>query len=331
MTTLHSLPPRPPKLHTSNVLSSDLEDYEFIDFFAKGGVAEIYRARNLHTGEIVVVKRIQPQLSSNIDAVESFVREGQLALLFDHKNLIHGLGFGEHNGLDFMILEYVDGQTLRKILQRAQEKNFKIPLSFALFLVDEILDGLHFAHELKNSVGESMGLVHRDLTPHNIFVRYDGHIRVGDFGAALSSAEEPIPSEIVGSPGYMSPEQATRKNMDRRSDLFAVGCILFEMLVGAPVFDTKGRTDEQILWMHQRGVPKGFADAITPELRSIIEKACHTDVNQRYVTAAQMQEDVKRVAPPADPNLTLGIATLLRGLFRQEFVATRLPGSPVEF
>jgi len=293
--------------------------YLLIDRFAVGGVAELYRARHPSTGEVVVVKRLRPDLPFDPEVSGGFLREIQLALLSEHKNLIRGQSSGTHHGLDYVVLEFVAGQDMERFFRKARERQVDVPLSVSLFIVREILDGLAFAHALTDHAGTPMGLVHRDLNPRNVLLGYDGAVKVGDFGAAIATAQEPVPDEVVGSPGYLSPEQAKREPLDARSDLFAVGCMLFEVVTGLRAFDLDKKKDAVVLRMHQRGELAQIPNHIDERLRFIIEIACAVDPDERYPNAAAMRDAVDGVLR----GLALGdvgprLAATMRAVFASE-------------
>ena len=218
-----------------------LGPYELIDRFAVGGVAEIYRAKDMRSGEIVIIKRMRPDRPFEPELHAGFLREMQVALQASHKNLIKGYELSTHAGVDYGVIEYIDGQDLESLLERARRQKIQVPYGFATFFVSEILDGLDFAHKLKDTRGELLGLVHRDLAPKNIFVGYDGAIRVADFGLSLASLQEIGDDVVVGTPGYLSPEQAKGEQLDARSDIFSVGCMLYECVVGQRRMDNLGQ------------------------------------------------------------------------------------------
>ncbi len=308
-----------------------LGPYELIDRFAVGGVAEIYRAKDTRNGEIVVIKRMRPDRPFEPELHAGFLREMQVALQAKHKNLIRGYELGTHSGVDYGVMEYVDGQDMESVLERARRQKIQIPYGFATFIVGEILDGLEFAHKIKDPRGELLGLVHRDLAPKNIFVRYDGAIRVGDFGLSLASRQE-IAEDVVGTPGYLSPEQAKGEQLDARSDIFAVGCILYELVVGQRAFDVAGKRDSEMLRMHGQGKHRPLTREVPEKLGLIIETALSRDREDRFQNAFEMRRALKQTEhPPDDAHTPLGIATLVRRLFDAEFKRTRLPGNPLPF
>lgn len=299
-------------------------NYELVDRFAVGGVAEIFRARDVRTGGLVVIKRMRPDADFDPDLTAGFLREIQLALLSTHDNLVRGLERGSAGGLDYVVLEYVDGVDLARVVARAKERRAAIPLEAAAWIVCSALDGLHFAHELVDERGRRMGLVHRDVAPKNLFVRYDGRVCVGDFGASIAAALEPAPTEIVGTPGYLSPEQAALAPLDRRSDVFAIGCVLHELVGGQPAFDVDGKKDAAILKAHQKGAlrPLPKSASVPDGVRLVVETATAVAPAGRYATAAAMRDALAR-AVDLRPSAQASVAALVRGLFSDEYARTR--------
>ena len=310
---------------------SRLGPYELIDRFAVGGVAEIYRAKDTRTGEIVVIKRMRSDRPVDPEMHAGFLREMQVALKAKHKNLIRGYELSSHASVEYGVMEYVDGQDLESILQRARQQKIQVPYGFGTFIVSEILDGMDFAQGITDSRGEILGLVHRDLAPKNIFVRYDGQVRVGDFGLSLAARQE-MAEEVVGTPGYLSPEQARGEQMDARSDLFAIGCLLYELVVGQRAFDVAGKSDADMLKMHSLARHRPLTRELPECLAMVLETALAVSRDDRYPNAFEMRKALRRTEFPPDDGLApLGIATLVRRLFDEEFKATRLPGNPLPF
>lgn len=309
---------------------SRIGNYQLIDHFATGGVAEIYRARDTRTGLVVIIKKLRADTAFDRDEYAGFLQELQLAMRCTHKNLIQGYEKGTTDGIEYGVFEYVDGQDLHAIIHRARKNRVTIPVSFATFIVGEILDGLEFAWKIKDERGRQLGLVHRDLAPKNVFVRYDGQVRIGDFGSSVMSLIEQ-PDTVLGTPGFMSPEQASLERVDQRSDLFAVGCILYELVVGRAAFDLAGKKDPAILKMHQKAQRRPIPPTIPEDLAMVLEIATAASPDDRYQSAHEMLRGLKQTDSPPDRQATLGIATLMRGLFAPEFKATRMPGNPLPF
>ncbi|MEW5851162.1 MAG: serine/threonine-protein kinase [Myxococcota bacterium] len=306
--------------------------YEVVDRYAVGGVAEIYRCRDVRSGDVVALKRMKPEAARDASVRRGFFREADLARMMSHRNLVHCHETSREQGKEWAVYDFVDGPDLERILTRALDRRVKIPVDFSLHIIREVLDGLHFAHMLGGSDGRSLGFVHRDLSPRNVFVAYDGRVRVGDLGCATLTLIEPLPPDVVGSPGYLSPEQARGEPLDHRSDVYAVGVVLYELLVGARAFDVAGKKDAKVLELHKKGKMKAVPSSLPAPLRAIIERACQVDPEKRYATAAEMRDAVDADLRTRNSSVSeLAIAALTRNLFREEYQVSRLPGSPLAF
>lgn len=302
---------------------SRIGHFELIDRFAIGGVAEIYRARDTRTGTVVVIKKLRADTAFDRDEYAGFLQELQLAMRCTHKNLIRGFAKGTTDGIEYGVLEYVDGQDLHAIIHRARKNGVEIPAAFATFIVGEILEGLDFAWKIKDERGRQLGLVHRDLAPKNVFVRYDGEVRIGDFGASVMSLLEQ-PDTVLGTPGFMSPEQASLTRIDQRSDVFAAGCVLFELITGQAAFDLAGKKDAAILKMHQKAQRRPIPPSLPEDLALVLEIATAASPEDRYQSANDMLRSLKQTDTPPNPEARLGLASLVRRLFPGELAATRL-------
>ncbi len=304
---------------------SGLDHYDVIDRFALGGAAELYRARHKRTGDIVVIKRLRTDLGFDPAVSAGFFRETQLALASEHRNLIRALERGSHNGVDWVAVELVDGQDLANLLERTRSRGERLSVPLACFIVREMLDGLAFAFNIADATGMPMGLVHRDLNPRNVLLGYDGGVHVADFGASVASLTEPVPDEIVGSLGYLSPEQARLGHLDARSDIFAVGCILFELVTGEPAFDVAGKRETHTLKLHQKGQIRKLPRSLPEQLRLVIEIACSPDREDRYLSAVQMRDALDRMLREGgELDLQERLAKLMRQVFAEEHARTRI-------
>lgn len=308
----------------STIVESDLHRYELVDRYAVGGAAEIYRARDTKSGRLVVIKRMRPDLEFDPAISAGFLREIHVAMSARHKNLIRGLARGSHEGLDWVALEYIEGQDLARLLWRERERKRPLPLDLSLFIAREILDGLALAHNLLDPLGQPMGLVHRDLSPRNVLLGYDGSVKVADFGASFASLTEPPPSEVVGSPGYLSPEQARLEPLDARSDVFAMGCLLYELVTKEPAFDIAGKKAAQVLKLHKKGQIRDVPEAVPEPIRLIIEIACSPDREDRYASASAMRDAIDEVRRDFTlAQLKGALGSMMRALFYAEMQAER--------
>lgn len=216
--------------------------YILLDRIAVGGMAEVFRGKI--TGEqgfekLVVIKKMLPHLTSDRTMVDHFVDEAKLAALFQHENIVHVYDFGEIDGGYFIAMEYLTGKDLKFISTKLTQEEQKLPLDYILQFTANICEGLDYAHNLKDLYGTPLNFVHRDVSPQNIYITYDGKIKILDFGIAktVSQGERTQVGTIKGKVAYMSPEQAASQPLDRRSDVFSVGILLYEMMAGQRMFD----------------------------------------------------------------------------------------------
>jgi serine/threonine protein kinase len=301
---------------------SDLAAYAIIDRLAVGGAAELFRARHKTTGQLVVIKRLRTDLAFDPVVSAGFFREVQLAMRSEHKNLIEGYDRGSHEGIDWVAVGYVDGRDLAMLLERLRTRQERMEPGMALYIAREILEGLAFAYNIADFSGGPMGLVHRDLNPRNVLVGYDGGVHVADFGASVASLTEPVPDEVVGSPGYLSPEQARLLPIDARSDIFSLGCMLYEMVTGELAFDVGKKSEAQLLRLHQRGQIRRCPRFIAEPLRLLIEIACAPDREDRFHSATHMRGAVEAaLADVGAGDLQERMSELLRTLFAAEYAA----------
>jgi serine/threonine-protein kinase len=243
--------------------------------------------------KLVVIKRLREEYAQDLDFVTMFVDEARLAARLNHPNVIQTLDVGQDGDDLFLAMEYLDGQPLKRILARAPE----IPLVSRLTILSEALSGLHYAHELKDFDGSPLDIVHRDVTPHNLFVTYEGQVKVMDFGIAkaVGRAAATRHGVIKGKVNYMAPEQvvATR-SLDRRADIFAIGVMLFEACVNGRMW--AGQPAALVLralvqGSHPRSPRERLPDVPEP-LDQICRRALAPDAADRYPTAEALQEEL---------------------------------------
>src|SRR6185312_12624189 len=252
--------------------------YELLEILGRGGMAEVYKARlpgALGFDKMVAVKRILPEARSNKEYVDMFVREARLCSRMMHPNLIQVFEFAETDGELFLAMELVEGSDLRKVLTAHKQLGKALPLEFATLLAIGVLRGLDGAHRLTDEKGRPLGVVHRDLSPANVLLSYEGAIKVADFGVAHQGARaEDDGSTIKGKLQYMAPEQLLTGDVDGRVDVFAAGCVLYEMLSGAPVYPF-GQTPE-IIQRVARGAytpVEQLVPGLEPDLAAIVRRA----------------------------------------------------------
>ena len=282
----------------SNLHPIRFDKYILLDRIAIGGMAEVYRAKL--TGEEgfekpVVLKKMLPHLSDEIEMTNHFIDEAKLAAQLKHENIIHIYDFGSVENTFFIVMEYLFGKDLNLMLKQSTEINQNIDLENILFIISKICEGLGYAHQLKNLQGSPLNIIHRDISPHNIFITYEGQIKLIDFGIAkaTSNATKTQTGIIKGKVAYMSPEQAEGKPIDYRSDIFSVGIILYELVTGKKMFD--GDTFEALQKIIQNDYepPESLKPNLPDTLYKIINKSLQKNPDDRYATCEEMGSDIE--------------------------------------
>ncbi len=279
--------------------------YEVLNHLATGGMAQIYLARQTGLGEFeryVVLKTILQERARDQRFITMFLDEAKLAATLNHQNIAQVFEVDQADGAYFMAMEYVHGENARAILETTIKRGWTIPLELALMMLTGAAAGLHHAHERKGKQGQPLNIVHRDVSPANIMVGYDGSVKVLDFGIAKAEerATKTVGGTIKGKYGYMSPEQCKGKPIDRRSDIFALGICLYELTTlrrafkGADDFETMKRIVSGEIILPSVAVP-GYPR----ELEAIILTAMANDPNARFQTAQEMIEALDAFAARA--------------------------------
>jgi len=274
-----------------------LGKYRLIAELGHGGMAEVFLAvvrGPAGFNKLVVLKQIRPQLAEDPELLGMFLDEARLAARLNHTNVVQTNEVGQERGRYFIAMEYLEGQPLNRVLHRLQRTG-GLPLHLHLRAVSEVLAGLHHAHEIADYDGTPLGVVHRDVTPHNIFLTYDGQVKVVDFGIAkaLSSSSETRTGVLKGKVAYMAPEQARGEQVDRRADLFSIGIMMWEAATGKRLW--KGIPDLSILQRLLSGdipTPRSINPDIPEQLEVIILKSLALDREDRYATALDLQADL---------------------------------------
>jgi eukaryotic-like serine/threonine-protein kinase len=282
---------------TVSSASSNLGKYRLIAELGHGGMAEVFLAvvrGPAGFNKLVVIKQIRPQLAEDPEFLGMFLDEARLAARLSHPNVVQTNEVGQEGERYFIAMEYLEGQPLNRVLHRLQRAG-GLPLGMHLRIISEVLSGLHHAHELTDYDGTALGVVHRDITPHNIFVTYDGQVKVVDFGIAkaLNSSSETRTGVLKGKVAYMAPEQARGERVDRRADIYSVGVLIWEAVTGKRMW--KGVPDITILQRLLNGeLPPARAHKadLSEKLEQIIGKAIAHQREDRYTTALDLQADL---------------------------------------
>jgi serine/threonine protein kinase len=272
-----------------------LGKYQLLAVLGRGGMAEVFLALSrgaMGFDKLTVVKRLRDGLADDDNFRNMFLDEARLAARLNHPNVVHTYEVGEHDGVYFIAMEYLEGQALNKIVREAEKREQVIEPAVSARIISDALAGLHHAHTLTDFDGRPLNIIHRDVSPHNLFVTYEGTTKVVDFGiakAALSSNETEV-GVVKGKVAYMSPEQATGAPIDARSDVFAMGIVLWEMLTQRRLMtgDSAASTIHRLLTAQVPAVSS--LRRVAPDLDSIVERALERDPNRRFPSALAMRE-----------------------------------------
>lgn len=330
--------PRPVPLKTLTPANGGvrLGTLDIVDRLGVGGVAEVFRAIRHRPGkptDIVVLKKMRPEAVQNTFFSERFMAEADLLQMLRHPNVVGGHEVGSLEGQPYVLIDYVDGKDLGAVQKGLRSRQRMLETASSIYVVMELLRGLGYVHRLKSPSGRELRVVHRDVTPDNVLVSYDGDVFLTDFGIALLEGIETQDSgdPVAGKLGYLAPEQAARQPMDQRSDLFAVGCVLYELTVGSPAFvQAAGETEAAVL---ERVAEARFhrptkVDPTFPrDLEKVIMTAMERKPRNRFPSAAEFLDALDDLAfiRPGERD-TLG--RLMRDFFWQDYGATRLTLPP---
>jgi serine/threonine-protein kinase len=265
--------------------------YELRELIAVGGMAEVYKGRVVGAEgfeKYVAIKRILPDLAEDERFVKMLLTEARIHSALSHRNIvqIHDLGISE-DGEYFIVLEYVEGYDLRVILEQIKEQGEIIPEALSLHIASELAQGLHFAHEQRGADGQPLGLVHRDVSPSNVLISKAGEVKLSDFGLAKRRQDRSVVGSLKGNLAYMSPEQARQSTLDRRTDVFSLGAVLFEMLTGRRLREIR----DEITAFHQVAAGElPSVRAVRPDLpepfERLLSRALAPEPGARFADAA---------------------------------------------
>jgi serine/threonine protein kinase len=274
--------------------------YFLLDRINIGGMAEVYKAKTLGVEgfeKVVAIKRILPNIAEDAEFITMFIDEAKISVQLTHANIAQIYDLGKINDSYFIAMEYVSGKDLRSIFDRARRKGEPVPIPMACFIISKLCEGLDFAHRKKDAAGRDLGIVHRDISPQNCLISFEGEVKLIDFGIAKAAnkASKTQAGILKGKFGYMSPEQVRGLPLDRRSDVFAVGVCLYELLTGERLF--VGESDFSTL-EKVRNVdilpPTTYNRRIPEPLEKIVLKALAKDVEDRYQWANELQDDLQK-------------------------------------
>ena len=267
----------------------------------------------------LAIKRILPELSWNREFVSMFINEAKIAARLSHPNIVQIFDFGKIDNYYFIAMEYVHGENLRALLQRSAQKQISLSTDLAAFIAARACAGLDHAHRKTDETGRPLRIVHRDVSPQNVLVSYDGDVKVVDFGIAKAVAENPEATRGVlkGKLAYLSPEQVHGVSLDARSDIFAIGLVLYELLAGKKLFTQADPAEvlDSIVHINADEVARSLPQ-VHRTLRDVLRRALALDPEDRFRSAGEMQialEEYLRAS--GDPGGTMQLTNLMRLLF----------------
>lgn len=270
--------------------------YTIYGKIAAGGMASVFLGRERENARRwVAIKRVHPHLIARRDVVQMFLNEAKLLSRLDHPNICGIIDFGIQQDSPYIVMRYLHGVPLSSLLRRLIDQKKELPVDLMAFIAANTLQGLHYAHEAVDSDGQPLGLVHRDISPQNIFITFDGDIALLDFGVAKAAGYAGFTrtGHIKGKYAYMSPEQVEAHPLDRRSDVFSLGIVLWESLAGKHLFRRKRHIDTLRAIARAEVPPISNANPNVPHaLEAIIARALVGDRRLRYATAKAMAEDL---------------------------------------
>jgi serine/threonine-protein kinase len=291
----------------------------------RGGMAETWKATMIGAANVqrpVVIKRILPSLAEDKAFIEAFINEARVSSLLNHGNIAQVLEFGEADGQYFLAMEFVHGRTLEQVLERAVSKGLNpLPAHVASFIVGEVVKGLHYAHT-RSDGGQPLNIVHRDISPDNILLGFDGQVKVVDFGVAkarMKGRTETEPGLVKGKWNYFSPEQALAAPLDGRSDVFAAGIVLYQCICGLLPFPGQPGIAIRNIAEARYAPPQTVEPTLDPELCEVVRRALMKEASERFATAAAMEVALQRIMMKRrTPFASEGLQEFMQHLFADE-------------
>ncbi len=280
--------------------------YLLLDRINIGGMAEVWRGKTFGANDferLVAIKRILPNIAEDEEFITMFIDEAKITVQLTHANIAQIYELGHISTSYFIAMEYIAGKDMRAIFDRCRKKSEPAPISLTCYVISKACEGLDYAHRKKDGMGRDLSIVHRDISPQNILISYEGEVKVIDFGIAKAAgkASQTQAGILKGKFGYMSPEQIRGLPLDRRSDVFACGVCLYEMLTGERLF--VGDSDFSVLEKVRKAEvlpPSTYNRRIPEALEKIVLKALAKDVDDRYQYANEISDDLQRFLITSD-------------------------------
>ncbi len=299
--------------------------YYLLERINVGGMAEVFKAKAVGVEgfeRLVAVKRILPNIAEDEEFITMFVDEAKIAVQLTHANIAQIFDLGKVNDAYFIALEYVHGKDARALFNRARNRGERIPMPLACYVIMKVCEALDYAHNKKDASGNPLKFVHRDVSPQNVLVSYEGEVKVIDFGIAKAAgkASKTRAGILKGKFGYMSPEQVKGMDIDRRSDIFGVGICLYEMLTGERLFagESDFSTVEKVRKVDIMP-PSTYNRRIPEDLERIVLKALAGNLTERYQTATELHDDLQAFVQSSGNDFNRKeLASFMKSYFAEE-------------
>jgi serine/threonine protein kinase len=298
--------------------------YTLLAQLGEGGMAEVFLARKSGPGgfsKLQVIKRILPSLAKDPEFVQMFLDEARLAARFEHPNVVQVYDLGEADGTIFIAMEYLAGQSVAGLAKEAVKASINVPAPFSARIVAEACEGLHYVHDFKELDGTPLNIVHRDVSPQNLFVTYEGRVKLLDFGVAkaASALTRTRTGSVKGKVSYMAPEQCRGEPVDRRADIFSLGVVLLELISGRRIF----KNDNEYALIRQLSLgeykrPSEMALSGPPALLAVCDRAMAFHKEDRFATCAEMKAELEQWLQPGPPSGAQQVAALMGQLFKDD-------------
>jgi eukaryotic-like serine/threonine-protein kinase len=316
--------------NTQTIAGKTLGRYQLLASVARGGMGQVWLgrlqgARGFH--KLVAVKTLLTTADESGRFERMLLEEARIASLIHHSNVVQTIELGEDDGTLYLVMEWVDGEPLTHVVTKAKERG-GLPLEVAANLVSQMLRGLHAAHELCDTSGAPLGVVHRDVSPHNVLITYTGTAKLLDFGIAKATKQSSVATvtgEVKGKFAYMAPEQVLGTVMDRRTDLFAAGIMLYTLTVGRHPF--KHHNDAGVLHAitseSPAPKPSSFVPDYPPALEAVVMKALEKRIERRFATADEMRVALEAAVSAASATGDAATGKYVRELLAENAAARR--------
>lgn len=301
-----------------------VDRYEILAKIGAGGMADVYKAKDHILGRVVAIKVLKPEFSEDVTFVTKFRTEAQSAAGLEHPNIVNIYDVGSENGLHFIVMEHIEGITLKTYIEKKGQLSFKEAASIAI----QVARGIESAH--------NKDITHRDIKPQNIIISTEGKVKVTDFGIARASSSQTISADVMGSVHYASPEQARNGYVDGRSDIYSLGIVMYEMVTGRVPFDGDTAVAVALQHLQEEMVgPKNFAPELPISYEKIVLKCTQKNPDRRYQAIPELLADLRKALVTPDEDFViiapLGTATKTRIIGSDELEIIQNGAKKVDF